>query len=329
MNSHIMIVLRYPLDVHAEYMKKALSGLAFTGTLMTMTKLSRNDTCWCGSGKKYKKCHLGKDLYENGAPRRITAEKFRGRLKNARDIEGIRKAGTITATLLDELNHIIKPGITTQFINDWVHEETLKRGAKPAPLNYKGFPKSICTSLNECICHGIPGDRVLQEGDILNVDITCILNGYYGDSCRMYKIGTVSKEASDLVDATRECLRLGIDAVKPGNTTGDIGFAIESYATSKGYSVVRDFGGHGTGIEFHEDPHIHHFGEPGTGVILEPGMVFTIEPMVNIGKSACDILRDGWTVLTRDRSLSAQWEHTLAVTETGADILTASPKGLF
>ncbi|MEC7165092.1 MAG: type I methionyl aminopeptidase, partial [SAR324 cluster bacterium] len=222
----------------------------------------------------------------------------------------------------------IGPGITTEQINDWVHEETLANNAYPAPLNYRGksavgFPKSVCTSVNNVICHGIPGNEVLKEGDIINVDVTSILDGYYGDASRMFLIGDVSEEAKNLVDITQQCLQIGIQQVKPGKTTGDIGHAIQTHAEGLGYSVVRDFAGHGVGIEFHEEPQILHYGKPNTGALLQPNMVFTIEPMINIGRPECKLLRDGWTAVTQDGSLSAQWEHTIRVTSNGSEILTA------
>jgi len=204
----------------------------------------------------------------------------------------------------------------------------LANNAYPAPLNYRGksavgFPKSVCTSVNNVICHGIPGNEVLKEGDIINVDVTSILDGYYGDASRMFLIGDVSEEAKNLVDITQQCLQIGIQQVKPGKTTGDIGHAIQTHAEGLGYSVVRDFAGHGVGIEFHEEPQILHYGKPNTGVLLQPNMVFTIEPMINIGRPECKLLSDGWTAVTQDGSLSAQWEHTIRVTTNGSEILTA------
>lgn len=289
-----------------------------------MNKLSRNDLCWCGSGKKYKHCHLKTDILG------FTAQKTAGHpqrsdviIKTPEQIEGIRRSCQLTRSILDEITPRIVPGITTGDIDSWVHALTIAAGAIPAPLNYRGFPKSVCTSLNEVICHGIPGDRVLLEGDILNVDVTSILGGYYGDASRMFLIGEVTPEAQRLVEVTRECLELGIAQVIPGNTTGDIGHAIQQHAESHGYSVVRMFVGHGVGVRFHEPPDISHYGRPHTGVRLVPGMVFTIEPMINIGTYEVVILDDGWTSLTADGSLSAQWEHTVLVTDTGVEILTA------
>ena len=204
----------------------------------------------------------------------------------------------------------------------------MANNAYPAPLNYRGksavgFPKSICTSVNNVICHGIPGNEVLKEGDIINVDVTSVLDGYYGDASRMFLIGDVLEEAKNLVDITQQCLQIGIQQVKPGKTTGDIGHAIQTHAEGLGYSVVRDFAGHGVGIEFHEEPQILHYGKPDTGILLQPNMVFTIEPMINIGRPECKLLSDGWTAVTQDGSLSAQWEHTIRVTSNSSEILTA------
>ena len=287
-------------------------------------KTSRNDLCWCGSGKKYKKCHMLRDKMSSFG-RRGTRGVI---IKTEEQIEGIRRSGQLTRKILDMVQERIGPGITTEQINDWVHEETLANNAYPAPLNYRGksavgFPKSVCTSVNNVICHGIPGNEVLKEGDIINVDVTSILDGYYGDASRMFLIGDVSKEAKNLVDVTQQCLQIGIQQVKPGKTTGDIGHAIQTHAEGLGYSVVRDFAGHGVGIEFHEEPQILHYGKPNTGALLQPNMVFTIEPMINIGRPECKLLRDGWTAVTQDGSLSAQWEHTIRVTSNGSEILTA------
>lgn len=282
-----------------------------------MRNLPRNSPCHCGSGKKYKRCCLPKDQQQQ-------QQHKQGRilLKTKQQIDGIRKSGQATHAILDMVASRIGIGVTTNEINAWVHEETLRLGGIPAPLNYRGFPKSVCTSINEVICHGIPEDRALVEGDIINVDVTTILNGYYGDASRMFCIGEVSPEAKRLVEVAKHCLELGIQQVKPLNTVGDIGAAIQQYAEGQGYSVVTDFCGHGTGIEFHEDPQIPHYGIPHTGAMFRPGMVFTIEPMINIGKAKSRILADRWTAVTVDGSLSAQWEHTMAVTETGVEILT-------
>ena len=283
--------------------------------------LKRNDMCWCGSEKKYKKCHMAMDEKLKGFKNKGYDIPDRELILKDHDIEGIRKSGLITKGILDEVGSIIKPGITTEAINTFVHEYTLERGGIPATLGYNGFPKSCCTSINEVICHGIPEDRALKEGDIINVDITTILDGYFADASRMYFVGEVSKEARDLVDCAKTCLDIGLDQVKPYASVSDIGKAIEAYANSKGYSVVKDFGGHGVGKKFHEDPHVSHYDTGLKGMILVPGMVFTIEPMINQGTYKLDILEDDWTAVTADGKLSAQWEHTIVVTEEGYEIL--------
>jgi methionyl aminopeptidase len=245
-------------------------------------------------------------------------------IKTEAQIEGIRKSCQLTREILDLLETRIVAGITTEDIDRWVYDATVAHGAIPAPLNYRGFPKSVCTSLNEVVCHGIPTpERVLQVGDILNVDVTSILGGYYGDASRMFLIGEVSEAARQLVAVTRECLDLGIAQVRPGNHLGDIGHAIQQHAEAHGYSVVRAFVGHGTGIHFHEPPDVLHYGEPGAGAVLAPNMVFTIEPMINAGGYGVEVLDDGWTAVTADGSLSAQWEHTVLVTAAGVEVLTA------
>jgi methionyl aminopeptidase len=243
-------------------------------------------------------------------------------LKTEEQIEGIRRSSQLTREILDMLESRIAAGITTDEIDRWVHAYTLDHGAKPAPLNYRGYPKSVCTSVNQEICHGIPDGRVLHDGDILNVDVTCILDGYYGDASRMFLIGDVSPAAAKLVEVTRECMYLGIEQVKPGNRLGDVGHAIQTHAEAHGYSVVRQFVGHGTGIRFHEPPDVHHYGHPNTGIRIRPNMVFTVEPMINAGAYGARVLSNGWTAVTVDGSLSAQWEHTVRVTEDGVEILT-------
>ena len=244
-------------------------------------------------------------------------------IKTEKEIAGIRKSSQLTHEILDMLEERIEAGITTGQIDRWVHKYTVEHGATPAPLNYHGFPKSVCTSLNEVVCHGIPSDeRVLPGVDMINVDVTCILEVYYGDASRMFLIGDVSPQARRLVEVTRECLHRGIDQVKPGNRLGDIGHAIQQHAEAHGYAVVREFVGHGTGIDFHEPPNVHHYGEPHTGDRLEPNMVFTIEPMINAGRQEIEVLDDGWTAVTVDGSLSAQWEHTMRVTKDGVEVLT-------
>lgn len=244
-------------------------------------------------------------------------------IKTNDQIEGIRRSCRFTAQALDMLDDRIKPGITTDQINKWIHEYILDHGAWPATLNYRKYPKSICTSLNNVVCHGIPDGTVLKDGDILNVDVASVLNGYFGDSSRMYGVGEVSEKAERLVRVAAECLYAGINEVKPLNRIGDIGYAIQRHAESRGYSVVRNFGGHGTGLKFHEEPIIPHFGKSGSGEVLRPNMVFTIEPMINAGGADNKTLANGWTAVTLDGSLSAQWEHTVRVTPTGVEILTA------
>jgi len=288
-----------------------------------MRRLSRNDPCWCGSGKKYKNCHLKQDLARRRTSRQAAPRNSGIIVKTEEQIAGIRRSCQLTKEILDKLDHLIAPGITTDQINAWVHEYTVAHGATPAPLNYRGFPKSTCTSINEVVCHGIPDSTRLKVGDILNVDVTSILEGYYGDSSRMFLIGKVSEEARRLVRVTKECLYLGIEQVKPGNRFGDIGHAIQTHAEKHGYSVVRAFVGHGVGLQFHEPPNVTHYGRPHTGALLEPNMVFTIEPMINAGTYQVNILQDGWTTVTADGSLSAQWEHTVRVTEDGVEVLTA------
>jgi methionyl aminopeptidase len=240
----------------------------------------------------------------------------------------LRKAGRFAAECLDAVTELARPGVTTQEIDDFIFRYAVDRGAYPATLNYRGYNKSVCTSINHVVCHGIPNDKPLREGDIVNIDVTFVLDGWYGDSSRMYPIGEVKRAAERLIDVTYESLLRGIAAVRPGKTTGDIGHAIQTYVEAERCSVVRDFCGHGIGRLFHDTPNILHYGEPGQGVELKPGMVFTIEPMVNLGRPHVKVLADGWTAVTRDRSLSAQFEHMLGVTETGCEVFTFSPKGL-
>ncbi len=285
-------------------------------------KVGRNDPCPCGSGIKYKKCCLGKDMQENRDPGALYAQRYKIRLKKEADIEGIRKAGQLVLDTFAQVEDKIRPGIKTDDINTIVHEFTIKNGAQPAPLNYRGFPKSVCVSINEEVCHGIPGKRVLQDGDIVNVDITSVLNGYYADANKTFFAGTPGAKARKIASVARECLKRGISMVKPGNTVGDIGWAIQTYAEGQGCSVVRDFVGHGVGFEFHESPQIPHFGRRGQGIRLIPGMVFTIEPMINLGGKELKILQDNWTAVTKDGSLSAQFEQTILVTQTGYESLT-------
>jgi len=285
-------------------------------------KVGRNDPCPCGSGLKYKKCCLAKDSSVNRDPGVLYAQRYKIRLKEEGDIEGIRKAGKLVLATFAQIEDQIRPGIKTNDINTIVHEFTVKNGAQPAPLNYRGFPKSVCVSVNEEVCHGIPGKRVLKDGDIVNVDITTILDGYYADANQTFFVGIPGSEARKIVAVARECLKRGISMVKPGNTVGDIGWAIQTYAEDQGCSVVRDFVGHGVGFEFHEPPQVPHFGQRGQGIRLIPGMVFTIEPMINLGGKELKILPDDWTAVTRDGSLSAQFEQTIVVTQNGYESLT-------
>lgn len=244
------------------------------------------------------------------------------------DFEGMRKAGQLAAATLDMITEHVQPGTTTETLDQIARKFIETNGAIPAPLGYKGFPKSICTSINHVVCHGIPEERKLKEGDIVNIDVTVILDGWHGDTSRMYTVGNkIPVMAKRLITCTYDCMMAGIEAVKPGATLGDIGFAIQSVAERERFSVVRDFCGHGLGKVFHSPPSIMHFGTPGEGAVLEPGMFFTIEPMINTGTFQTKILADGWTAVTRDRGLSAQFEHSLAVTDDGFEIFTHSPKG--
>ena len=249
------------------------------------------------------------------------------RLHGPEGFEGMRRAGRAAAEVLDALVPHVLPGVTTQEIDDIVYREMRARGGVPATLGYRGFTGSSCLSINHVVCHGIPGDRVMKDGDIVNIDVTPILDGWHGDTSRMFLVGDVPLKARRLVDLTYECLMLGIDQARPGNHLGDIGHAIQRHAESHRYGVVRDFCGHGLGRTFHDAPEVVHIGRPGTGPELRPGMFFTIEPMINIGRPECKLLEDGWTAVTRDRSLSAQFEHSIGITETGCEIFTKSPKG--
>nr|VFK02525.1 MAG: methionyl aminopeptidase [Candidatus Kentron sp. H]VFK02893.1 MAG: methionyl aminopeptidase [Candidatus Kentron sp. H]VFK05694.1 MAG: methionyl aminopeptidase [Candidatus Kentron sp. H] len=238
----------------------------------------------------------------------------------------MRIAGHLAAEVLDMIGHYVQPGITTNELDEICHDYIVnEQQAVPAPLNYRGFPKSVCTSVNHQVCHGIPDNKRLKSGDILNVDITVIRDGYHGDTSRMFMVGMVSPNAKRLIKVARECLRQGVEAVRPGGTLGDIGYAIQCHAEKHRYSVVQEYCGHGIGRDFHEEPQVLHYGRPGTEEVLMEGMTFTIEPMINMGKRHVKKLSDGWTVVTKDQSLSAQWEHTVLVTETGFDVLTLRP----
>jgi len=265
---------------------------------------------------------MNNDAYaDNPDPRGITYH-------TAAEYDGMRKAGALAARVLDAMSEAVRPGITTNALNQMCHEMIVGSGATPAPLGYRGFPKSICTSVNHVVCHGIPDDRPLRDGDIVNIDVTTIVDGWHGDTSRMYYVGNVPTKAKRLIQVTYDAMMKGIGQVRPGATTGDIGHAIQTYAEGQGFSVVRDYCGHGLGRVFHAAPSILHFGKPGKGTLLEEGMFFTVEPMVNAGKWQVKMLADGWTAVTKDRSLSAQFEHSVGVTETGVEIFTASPAGL-
>ncbi len=285
---------------------------------------NRNDLCWCGSGIKYKKCHIEFDE----KLKRLEAQGFqvppRSIIKTKEQIEGIKNSAKINNAVLDLVAQNIKEGMSTEEIDKLVHDYTIAQGAIPATLGFEGYPKSVCTSINDEVCHGIPSEHIiLKSGDILNVDVSTIFNGYYSDASRMFMIGEVSQEARKLVEVSKECLDKGIAAVKPWGFLDDIGAAIQEHAKKHGYSVVRDFGGHGIGLEFHEEPFVAHYGKKGQGMILVPGMVFTIEPMINEGSYEIVIdADDDWTVFTEDGSLSSQWEHTILVTENGIEIIS-------
>jgi len=287
-------------------------------------KIGRNEPCWCGSGRKYKACHMAFD-------EKIKSFAFQGHIvpprriiKSPEDIAGIKESSKINRACLDEVEKQIKAGMSTQDIDDIVAEVTRSMGGIPAPLNYEGYPKSVCTSVNDVVCHGIPDkNEILKDGDIINVDCSTILNGYFSDSSRMYMIGEVSEEKKKLVEVTKECIQVGLDHVKPWTCLGDMGNAVHQHALDHGYTVVRQIGGHGIGLEFHEEPFVSFVSEPGTEMLMVPGMCFTIEPMVNMGTD--EIWEDssnGWTIRTDDGLPSAQWEVQLVVTEDGYEVLT-------
>ena len=289
-----------------------------------MIKLGRNDSCWCGSGRKYKACHMAMD-------EKIHRYELEGHivppgniLKTEKQIQGIRESSVINMAVLDAVGEMIGPGVSTQQIDDVVTEVTARMGGIAAPLNYEGFPKSVCTSINEVVCHGIPSkDVILKDGDIVNVDVSTLYKGYYSDSSRMYCIGQVSGEKRKIVEVTKECMELGLSMVKPWNFLGDMAQAVNDHARKNGYSVVVDIGGHGIGLEFHEEPFVSYVTSAGTEMLMAPGMVFTIEPMVNMGTSEIYVDdSDGWTVYTADGKPSAQWEITVAVTKDGYEVLT-------
>lgn len=288
-----------------------------------MEKPGRNDPCWCGSGKKYKKCHIDFDekIEEfEGAGHIVPSHEI---LKNAEQIEKIKESAKINIAVLDYVAEHIKAGISTAEIDKWVYDITTKMGGVPAPLNFEGFPKSVCTSINNEVCHGIPSeDVIIKDGDIINVDVSTNLNGYFSDSSRMFCIGNVSEENRKLVEETKNAVYEGLKQVKPWGFLGDMGQAVNDYVKSKGYSVVREVGGHGIGLEFHEDPWVSYISKKGTEMLMVPGMMFTIEPMVNAGKPDIFVDEDnGWTIYTEDNSMSAQWEIQVLVTEDGYEII--------
>lgn len=250
------------------------------------------------------------------------------RLHGEEGFAGMRKAGQLTAQALDLVYPMVQPGVTTQALDDFLFEFGMDNGAVPATLNYRGYTKSSCTSINHVVCHGIPNDKPLREGDIVNIDVTYVVDGWHGDSSRMYPVGQIKRSAERLLEVTHECLMLGIGVVKPGVRLGAIGHAIQQHAEAERCSVVRDFCGHGIGQLFHDAPNVLHYGRPDEGVDLRKGMIFTIEPMINLGRAHVKVLSDGWTAVTRDRSLSAQYEHTIGVTDDGFEIFTSSPGGL-
>lgn len=287
-------------------------------------KLGRNDACWCGSNQKYKNCHM--QLDERIAEFRLKGARVPNHkmIKNHQQIEGIRKAGEINTMVLDKVSEYVKEGVSTGELDEIIHKYTLELGAIPSCLGYEGYPKSVCTSINEVVCHGIPDpNRILQDGDIINVDCTTTFEGYVGDASRMFCIGNVPDETKKLVQVTKECLELGLNEVKPWGFLGDIGYVINKHARANGFTVVREIGGHGVGLEVHEEPWVNHIGQRGKGMLLVPGMVITIEPMVNQGKP--DVYQDdedGWTIYTEDGKPSAQWEYTILVTEDGHEVLS-------
>lgn len=288
-----------------------------------MEKPGRNDPCWCGSGKKYKKCHI--DFDEKIEEFEVAGHIVPSHeiLKNAEQIEKIKESAKINIAVLDYVAEHIKAGISTAEIDKWVYDITTKMGGVPAPLNFEGFPKSVCTSINNEVCHGIPSeDVIIKDGDIINVDVSTNLNGYFSDSSRMFCIGNVSEEKRKLVEETKNAVYEGLKQVKPWGFLGDMGQAVNDYVKSKGYSVVREVGGHGIGLEFHEDPWVSYISKKGTEMLMVPGMIFTIEPMVNAGKPDIFVDEDnGWTIYTEDNSMSAQWEIQVLVTEDGYEII--------
>lgn len=289
-----------------------------------MDKPNRNDVCWCGSGKKYKKCHIDFDEKIEEFEVQGFEVPDHSIIKTKEQIEKIKESAKINIAVLDYVAEHIREGVSTEEINTWVNNITYEMGGVPAPLNYEGFPKSVCTSINNEVCHGIPSkDVILKDGDIINVDVSTNLNGYYSDSSRMFCIGNVSEENKALVKAAKDCVYEGLKQVKPWGFLGDMGQAVNDFIKSKGYSVVREVGGHGIGLEFHEEPWVSYVSTKGTEMLMVPGMIFTIEPMINMGKA--DIYVDdenGWTIYTKDEKPSAQWEIQVLVTYDGYEIIS-------
>ena len=288
-----------------------------------MGKLGRNEPCWCGSGKKYKKCHEEFDEKISFAKSQGHEVPDKSIIKTPQQIEAIKESCKINIAVLDYVAENIHAGMTTQEIDDLVASKTAELGGIPAPLNYEGYPKSVCTSINEVVCHGIPSDKViLKDGDVVNVDCSTIYNGYFSDSSRMFCIGDVSPEKKKLVDVVKECVEIGLEKVQPWTFLGDMGQAVHEHAVKNGYTVVREIGGHGVGLEFHEDPWVSYVSKAGEEMLLVPGMIFTIEPMVNMGGDKIVVDKeDGWTVTTADKQPSAQWEIMVLVTENGHEVL--------
>lgn len=286
-------------------------------------KLGRNDVCWCGSGRKYKKCHEAFDEKIESIRRERHLVPPHSIIKNRQQIESIKESAKINIAVLDYVAENIREGMATEELDRMVYEKTVAMGGIPAPLHFEGYPKSVCTSVNEQVCHGIPaGKDILKDGDIINVDVSTNLNGFFSDSSRMFLIGEVSEEKKRLVQVTKECVELGLKAVKPWGFLGDVGFAVHNHAFDNGYTVVREIGGHGIGLEFHEEPWVGYNTKPGTKMLMVPGMMFTIEPMVNMGKADIYVDKEnGWTVYTADGKPSAQWEIQVLVTETGAEVI--------
>ena len=286
-------------------------------------KMGRNDPCWCGSGRKYKQCHCSFDDKLEALKRQGHIVPFRSMIKTPEQIEKIKESAKINIAVLDYVEAHIKAGVTTEEIDKWVHDETIKRGGIPAPLNYEGYPKSVCTSINHVVCHGIPSSEVvLKEGDIVNVDVSTEYKGYFSDSSRMFCIGEVSAEKKRLVEKARECIKVGLEQVKPWGFLGDMGQAINDFAKENGYSIVREIGGHAIGLEFHEDPWVSYVSRRGEEMVMAPGMMFTIEPMVNMGSEEIYVDdSDGWTVYTEDGLPSAQWAIQVLVTENGYEVI--------